>query len=311
MYNIEWKGSPNFRAQNNVKKEFIVFHWIVGTLDSATRIFQNASRKVATNYGVGEGRIHQYVKDGDYAFGSGTTHSNTYGISIEHEGGQMVAGKRKVPTKATLETSAWLCAKIARENGLGELIPGKNAFPHSKFVATACPGSLDWHWICAEANRINAGGTVTPPAVNLTPTLRLGSNGEAVKVIQTKLGIVVDGIFGRQTDAAVKAFQKSKGLLSDGIVGPITWRALNAVSNVEAPKPVVLKDPNKTQWKALQRTLKASWGYTGVIDGIPGRLTWSAVQRYLKAHFGYKGIIDGIPGPLTQAAWNRAGRTVK
>jgi hypothetical protein len=55
-----------------------------------------------------------------------------------------------------LETSAWLCAKIARENNLGELVPGKNAFPHSKWVNTQCPGTLDWKWICAEANRINA-----------------------------------------------------------------------------------------------------------------------------------------------------------
>jgi len=156
-YKIEWKGSPNFRPQTGVKKKFIVFHWIVGTLDSATSIFQNASRKVATNYGVGEGRIHQYVKDGDYAFGSGNTAANRDGISIEHEGGWLLkTGGRKVPTKKTLETSAWLCAKIARENGLGELIPNVNAFPHSKYVATACPGTLDWQWICAEANRINA-----------------------------------------------------------------------------------------------------------------------------------------------------------
>jgi hypothetical protein len=271
-YNIEWKGTPNFRPQKSVKKKFIVFHWIVGTLDSATSIFQNASRKVATNYGVGEGRIHQYVKDGDYAFGSGTTEANTYGISIEHEGGQMIAGKRKVPTKKTLETSAWLCAKIARENGLGDLVPGVNAFPHSKFVATACPGTLDWHWICEEANRINK---------------KLKEEAEKKEC----------------TCPCVCGFRKPVEAPKPAPAAP--------VKPVEAPKPAPLKDPNKTEWKALQRTLKASWGYTGVIDGIPGKLTWSAVQRYLKAHFGYKGIIDGIPGPLTQAAWNRAGRTVK
>jgi hypothetical protein len=156
-YNIEWKGSPNFKPQSGVKKKFIVFHWIVGTLNGATAHFQNAKAKVATNYGVGEGRIHQYVKDGDYAFGSGNTAANRDGISIEHEGGWLLkTGVRKVPTKKTLQTSAWLCAKIAREHNLGELIPNVNAFPHSKYVATQCPGTLDWQWICAEANRINA-----------------------------------------------------------------------------------------------------------------------------------------------------------
>lgn len=156
-YKIEWKGSPNYRAQNGVKKKFIVFHWIVGSLDSATAHFKNPKAKSATNYGVGEGRIHQYVKDKDYAFGSGTTYSNTYGISIEHEGGWLMKnGKRKVPSKKVLQTSAWLVAKIAREHKMGKLVPGKNAFPHKHFVNTACPGTLDWHWICEEANRINA-----------------------------------------------------------------------------------------------------------------------------------------------------------
>jgi LysM repeat protein len=156
-YKIEWKGSPNFRPQSGIDKKFIVFHWIVGRLDGATAHFQNAKVKVATNYGVGEGRIHQYVKDKDYAFGSGTTLANRYGISIEHEGGWKLSnGSRKKPTKKTLETSAWLCAKIAREHNLGELVPFKNAFPHSHFVSTQCPGSLDWEWICKRANKINA-----------------------------------------------------------------------------------------------------------------------------------------------------------
>jgi LysM repeat protein len=156
-YKIVWKGSPNFNKQFGVKKKFIVFHWIVGGLDGATQHFSHASVKVATNYGVGEGRIHQYVKDKDYAYGSGDYKANRYGISIEHEGGWMQKnGTRKKPTKKTLETSAWLCAKIARDHKMGKLVPFKNAFPHKQFVATACPGTLDWEWICKEANRINA-----------------------------------------------------------------------------------------------------------------------------------------------------------
>jgi LysM repeat protein len=156
MYNIEWKGSPNYRTQLGVKKKFIVFHWIVGNLDSATAHFKNPKAKSATNYGVGEGRIHQYVKDKDYAFGSGDYKANRYGISIEHEGGWLLKnGQRKKPTKKTLETSAWLVAKLAREHKMGKLVPFKNAFPHKHYVNTACPGTLDWKWICEEANRIN------------------------------------------------------------------------------------------------------------------------------------------------------------
>lgn len=58
-------------------------------------------------------------------------------------------------------------------------------------------------------------------------TLKIGSRGEEVKILQTALKMEnVDGIFGIKTDAAVRAFQKSKGLVVDGIVGNKTWAAL-------------------------------------------------------------------------------------
>ena len=64
------------------------------------------------------------------------------------------------------------------------------------------------------------------------PTVKLGSTGEYVISVQRTLNIaidanlVVDGIFGSETEKAVKQFQKIKGLLVDGIVGPQTWLAL-------------------------------------------------------------------------------------
>lgn len=57
-------------------------------------------------------------------------------------------------------------------------------------------------------------------------TLRRGSRGEDVKVLQRRLGIADDGIFGADTDAAVRAFQRAKGLFVDGVVGRETWGAL-------------------------------------------------------------------------------------
>ena len=61
---------------------------------------------------------------------------------------------------------------------------------------------------------------------------KLGSRGEEVRQIQTKLkskGIYsgsVDGIYGTLTKDAVKKFQKSAGLTVDGIAGPKTLSAL-------------------------------------------------------------------------------------
>ncbi|MGI8314330.1 L,D-transpeptidase family protein [Halobacillus mangrovi] len=57
-------------------------------------------------------------------------------------------------------------------------------------------------------------------------TLKYGSKGESVKILQRNLNISVDGSFGKQTLYAVKKFQKSNGLIVDGIVGPKTRKAL-------------------------------------------------------------------------------------
>ena len=57
---------------------------------------------------------------------------------------------------------------------------------------------------------------------------------------------------------------------------------------------------DKTTWKAWQDTLKEKYGYTGMIDGIPGKMSWSAVQGSVNKY--YKGRIDGVPGPQTHKA---------
>lgn len=57
-------------------------------------------------------------------------------------------------------------------------------------------------------------------------TLKRGSVGESVKMLQKALGIDVDGIFGKQTEKAVKVWQAAHGLAADGIVGSKTWEAL-------------------------------------------------------------------------------------
>jgi zinc D-Ala-D-Ala carboxypeptidase len=67
----------------------------------------------------------------------------------------------------------------------------------------------------------------------LIVTIKKGSKGYAVKAAQYELRyvygynfVVVDGLFGQQTEWAVKLFQKKYGLTPDGVVGPRTWNAL-------------------------------------------------------------------------------------
>ena len=58
--------------------------------------------------------------------------------------------------------------------------------------------------------------------------LRTGSAGGAVLVLQRALGIVADGRFGPQTEAAVKALQGRAKIARTGVVASVTWQALEA-----------------------------------------------------------------------------------
>lgn len=57
-------------------------------------------------------------------------------------------------------------------------------------------------------------------------TIKLGSKGDDVKILQFHLNLIQDGIFGPITQEAVKEFQRSNGVIPDGIVGPKTWNKL-------------------------------------------------------------------------------------
>ena len=66
--------------------------------------------------------------------------------------------------------------------------------------------------------------------------VKRGSRNEAVKGVQFEFDwrdpdggappVLIDGIFGPQTDGLVRDFQAAIPIAADGIVGPLTWRAL-------------------------------------------------------------------------------------
>jgi len=69
-------------------------------------------------------------------------------------------------------------------------------------------------------------GAPEAPLYSAPVILRMGSTGDAVALVQKKVGVEEDGWFGPITEAAVKAYQRSKRLVPDGIVGPVTMKAM-------------------------------------------------------------------------------------
>lgn len=54
-------------------------------------------------------------------------------------------------------------------------------------------------------------------------------NKNLTKIVQRKVGVAVDGLFGKNTDTAVRNFQKANGLAVDGCVGINTWKKILGV----------------------------------------------------------------------------------
>jgi hypothetical protein len=83
-------------------------------------------------------------------------------------------------------------------------------------IAIVCTADI------AAADRTGGAGASAASEV----VVKRGDRGDAVRKIQSALGVGADGVFGPVTEQAVKRFQRSKGLLVDGIVGPQTRAAL-------------------------------------------------------------------------------------
>jgi hypothetical protein len=72
-----------------------------------------------------------------------------------------------------------------------------------------------------------------------TPTLRRGSTGRGVAVLQGQLAelgrdVRLSGLFGDQTDRVVRAFQDDQEIGVDGDVGPLTRATLTAARSARA-----------------------------------------------------------------------------
>lgn len=100
------------------------------------------------------------------------------------------------------------------------------------FGVTAPAGAGPVHGATAQTAAVRS--VVLPaPAATTVPTLRRGSKGDAVLVVQKRLTALgywlgkPNGLYGDNTVHAVTALQKVAGLPRDGVLGPATRKALN------------------------------------------------------------------------------------
>lgn len=123
-------------------------------------------------------------------------------------------------------------ALVNRSSGV---TPTPTPTPEPVPTPTPQPTSKNYHsWIARLQEECNkqgfsnqkVDGIAGPNTLNGSPMVRRGSRGNITKLIQEKLGISADGIFGANTEVAVKNYQRTNGLSVDGIVGRNTWRKL-------------------------------------------------------------------------------------
>ncbi|TVP66046.1 MAG: peptidoglycan-binding protein [Leptolyngbya sp. LCM1.Bin17] len=170
----------------------------------------------------------------------------------------------------------------------------------------------------------NAAPSVTGGRI-VRPTLRPGSQGDAVKELQSMLVLLgyhagpVSGVYQEDTEAAVKQFQAAAGVTADGIVGPATWSQLFPTPPSEASPPTATipqsetpsNTPGPTQTTPPASTPPASTppatsptARPVLRPGMEGAAV-RQLQQALTSNGVYSGPITGFFGPLTEEAVRR------
>jgi N-acetylmuramoyl-L-alanine amidase len=141
--------------------------------------------------------------------------------------------------------------------------------------------------------------------------IRLGNRGEEVRDLQQRLvgiGYALTGddagVFGPATERAVHEFQTRRGLRVDGIVGRETWAALVESGFALGDRLLYFRRPmlRGDDVTELQRRLNALGFDAGREDGIFGRATAGALGEFQR-NTGLPA--DGICGDTTIAALAR------
>lgn len=237
--------------------KIVIHHAATTDFDGIARTFQNPNRSASAHYGVGRHQnVDQYVGERDIAWHCGNWNGNKTSVGIENV--NKTGGPDWLIDDATFNTLVELCRDIAKRNGLGKLVVGKNLFGHKVFMATFCPGQLyDRLQELADAvNRSTGSGAVVVPS----PARR--SNQQIAKE-------VLAGAWGNNPERRnrLEAAGYDYGAIQAIVNGSVG-------SNATAPKP---QRPSNSQ--IADQVLAGAWGNN------PSRK-----QRLVAAGYDYSAI---------------------
>lgn len=173
----EGNYNKNRKAWGQDKITEICIHYMAGncSIETLGDIWQTPGRNGSSTYGIGsDGRIACYVDENDIAWCNSNWDSNVRSASIETANLQPDS---KV-TDAALDSLIRLVADIAKRNGMGTLVKGKNVTWHSMYTSTSCPGAYllsKMDYIVDQANRINQGKPVDPVKPDPDQIIHVGS----------------------------------------------------------------------------------------------------------------------------------------
>lgn len=239
--------SGNYTKGRSQKIRKITIHHMAGILSAIQcgALWQKIGRKGSSHYGIGnDGAIANYVDENNTAWTDSNWSSNCKSVTIETSN-NAIGGEWTVSDKA-LNSLIKLVADIAKRNGLGTLVPGKNLTWHSMYISTTCPGNYlrsKMQYIADEANKINCGTVSQTQSIPQNKSTFLpsrgyfkrGDNNANVGKIASFMrktfpsytsSKALGNLYGPYLISSIKEFQRRTGLTPDGCIGSITLAKL-------------------------------------------------------------------------------------